>query len=159
MHITNYVKKHLLRWTTVFLLAVVCAACMQSYTGQVFSYPPGSKPHESKTWTYFGELFMTKQSSGSEFQLSKRHVKIGVWNKEKNKLLSDEMTFKSGHIGAMIDWEHFEKLQITLFEEGYSSADSDKYSNELMKEPGGKRQIADLTYIYDKDRNAFIRQR
>jgi hypothetical protein len=102
---------------------------------------------------------MTKQSSGSEFQLSKRHVKIGVWNKEKNKLLSDEMTFKSGHIGAMIDWEHFEKLQITLFEEGYSSADSDKYSNELMKEPGGKRQIADLTYIYDKDRNAFIRQR
>jgi hypothetical protein len=131
---------------------------MQSVTGQVFSFPPGSSPYESKTWTYFGDISMTKRSSGTEFQLSKRHVTIGVWDKQNNKLLSDEMTFKSGHIGAKIDWVRFENLQIILFEEGDGSADSDKYSNELMKEPGGKRQIAVLKYIYDQGTQRFLKQ-
>lgn len=143
---------------TVLLLSLVSAACMQTYTGQDFSYPPGSKPHEAGSWTHFGDIYMTKSAFGSEFQLSKRNINIGVWDKAKNRLLFDKISLTSGSIDAEIEWEQFESLRIILFEVGYDSINSDQHSKDLLKEPGGKRQIADLRYVFDNKKDVFVKQ-
>lgn len=154
----RFIRTYLLVWNTILFITIASVACMQSYTGKYFSYPPGSKPHESESWIYLGEVVTTKNKSGSEYQLSKRNVRIYVYDKQENRILDDKMEFTSGRIIAEIDWNQFELLRINLFEKGDDSMESDKYSKELLKEPGGRRSIASLIYIYNKDKNEFIRQ-
>ena len=124
-----------------------------NYAFKVFSYPPGSKPHESD-WEYFGKVVHYSKEKGPLTNKSKKYVEIVIYDREKNKLLEDKYTFQCASIEATIAWEEFEDLQISLFERGSKHAEDD-YNKELLKK--GPVLLIELKYKFNEATKKFER--
>lgn len=126
---------------------------------QGFTYPPGSKSHEYQSWEFSGEIIVQQKNSGTGYQLSNRIVQIAVTGKDKHIYLLEEFKFTAGHIEASIEWNQFENIRIILFEIGMDHVMADEYSRQLAKEPGRKKQLVELQYIFSPDEKKFKRKK
>lgn len=133
---------------SMFLLT----SCCRSFGSQLFSYPPGSKPHENN-WTYFGVVRQWEPNFKALSQRGKRKIEIIVSDKSDHKVLEDSFQIDSAYIHPEINWTTFEELSINLYEEGNKFA-SDDYNKQLIKE--GPRKLNTLLYSWTG--NKFVRK-
>ena len=124
-----------------------------SYSFKAFSYPPSSKPHEAN-WEYSGRVIVTSREKGSLSKESEKFVQIIIKDKSKRIYLSDKLKFKCGNIDALIMWDQFEKLEVTLLEVGNKFANDD-YNKELRRK--GPIRLTNLKYRYDPELQEFKR--
>ena len=138
----------------LFALFLTISGCWGvDYAFQLFSYPPGSKPHEDN-WEYFGKVVFYDKERGPLIYKSKKYLNIVIYGRDKNEVLKDMLTFHCAMIEATIVWEEFEDLQISLFEEGSESA-GDDYNKELLEK--GPVLLIDLKYKFNKETKQFER--
>lgn len=136
---------------SIAIALYLCGCGYTPYSGQAFSYPPGSKPHEDN-WEYSGRVIVTSRQKGSFAKKSKKIVYIVVKDRNKHKHLSDKMRFECGSIEASITWDQFEILEIILYEVGNKFEDDD-YNKELLKK--GPVLLVHLRYTYDYKSKEF----
>lgn len=127
----------------------------EAYTVQFFSYPPDSKPHEDN-WEYRGTVAITQEEKGSFAKKTHKTIKINIKDRTKTDYLFDEFKFFCAGIDAVIKWEHFEKLDISLLEVGNKFEDDD-YNRQLLKK--GPNELIQLNYTYDPSLSKFVRSK
>jgi hypothetical protein len=131
--------------TCICLMLLLASSCTGAdYTTQHFSYPPGSKPHESN-WQYTALVIVSSNKSPIT-KKSKKYVKIKVYDKYKTNLLTDEFEVISASITANVVWDKFDELNIELFEEGNEFAD-DSYNKSLVSY--GPKKLLNKFYRYN----------
>lgn len=123
----------------------------RSYSGQFFSFPPGSNPHES-SWTYQGQIIAWDPFGKTGTEKGKRKIEIYIKNKNDDNVLRDNFDLNCASIRAKIHWVKFEELTIELFEEGNKFA-TDEYNKWLLKK--GPKLLLTLNYVWNE--NKFIK--
>ena len=123
----------------------------RSYSGQFFSFPPESKPHES-SWTYQGQIIAWDPFGKTGTDKCKRKIEIYIKNKNDDNVLRDNFDLNCASLRGKIHWVKFEKLTIELFEEGNKFA-NDEYNKLLLKE--GPKLLITLNYVWNE--NKFIK--
>lgn len=136
----------------VAIVLSLLGACSRGYSGQHFSYPPGSKPHEDN-WQYAGVVRQWEPLFKSIAEKGKRKVDIVVTTKDYRKVLEDSFHVESAGLRPRITWNRFAELVIVLYEEGNQFAD-DEYNKKLIRE--GPRKIAIL--LYDWNGEGFVKK-
>lgn len=138
-------------WVVILILPIF-VSCNTEYTGQYFSFPPGSKPHENN-WEYTA-LIVVSSSESPITKKSKKNVKIKVYNRSKVTLLKEEFEFISAAIDAIVVWEKFEDLSVDLLEVGNENA-KDSYNKQLLK--SGPNRLLEIKYKYESETQKFRR--
>ncbi len=147
--------KHYLLKLSIFLLFILLfllTSCVEHYTGQFFSFPPGSKPH-TNDWLYLGDITITSDKLPLTAK-SNRNVNIKINDKNKRLFLNEDLTFNCASIRANIVWNEFEKIIIELYEEGNPYSE-DEYNKQLII--SGSNHLITLIYKYDPKNKKFIR--
>lgn len=119
--------------------------------GTIFSFPPGSKPHES-IWTYQGQRISWDPFGKTGTEKCKRKIEIYIKNKDYDNVLRANLDLNCASVRGKIHWVKFEELTIELFEEGNTFA-TDEYNKWLLKE--GPKLLLTLNYIWNE--NKFIK--
>jgi len=144
----------IIRVFSLFVLVSLISGCRgTNYTVQLFSYPPDTKPHDSN-WEYLGKIVVYSKEEGPLTRKSKKSVDITIVDREQNRVLEDKHTFDCASIRASIEWEQFENIHITLFEEGNEFAE-DSYNKDLSKK--GRVVLVELEYKFNKETKQFER--
>ncbi|MFZ5564048.1 MAG: hypothetical protein ACOZBW_08335 [Thermodesulfobacteriota bacterium] len=138
----QYILYQTLAIVTAMLL--LCS-CSRSYSGEFFSFPPRSKPHENN-WTYLCQVTNWAPFGKNATERGNRKIQIIVNDKNKTKMLEDEFELVSASIRSKITWERIEKLSLDLYEVGNKFAEDD-YNKKLIEE--GPRHLITLNYIWD----------
>jgi hypothetical protein len=126
----------------IIVLLLLCS-CSRSYTGQFFSFPPGSKPHEND-WTYLCQVIYWAPLGKKGTDKGKRKIQVIIT--DKNNVLREEFELESASIESKIQWENLEGVTLDLYERGNQFAE-DEYNNQLLKE--GPRHLITLSYTWD----------
>jgi len=146
-------KKYLLNLFLFFICITIYTSCAQFYVTYMFTYPPGSKPHENN-WAYIGEVWFSPVGKKPYPSYSKKHVAIFVEDKEKNNYLKDKFDVEGADLLAKATWDVFEQLTIVIYEERYEDTGGEFNKNHLRKEP---RDILILRYQFDDKTKKFKR--
>ena len=138
----------------ILLLVVIMQpiSCRIEYTGQLFTFPPGTKPHLND-WVYTTKVVVSSRKSPTT-ALSKKKVQITVYNRDKTNFLKDEYHFRAASINAKVIWNEFEEIKIELYEEG-NPYSQDSYNANLVKE--GPNSLLHLTYRFNEEAKKFKR--
>ena len=80
----------------------------------MFSYPPGSKPHESN-WEYIGQI--TVWHPGAPVERGKKKLRVSIKDKNDKILLNETHKIFGGIFKHVVSWERFENIKITTTEE------------------------------------------
>lgn len=127
------------------LFLMLFCGCSRTYSGQYFSFPPGTKPHENN-WEYLCKIINWQQLGKHPVEKGKRKIEITINDKDKNKVLEDAFEIESASIETKIKWEKFEKISLDLYEVGNQYADDD-YNKQLITT--GPRHLTTLKYVWD----------
>ena len=149
------IRKQLLCFLAIiFCLLLINIGCSKkNYSGKWFSYPPNSKPHED-SWEYRGSIIITQKEKGSFTKKTHKTIQINIKDREKTEYLDDVIQIYCAGIDAVIEWGHFEKLDISLLEVGNKYEDDD-YNMQLLKK--GPNKLTQLKYTYDSSLRKFVR--
>jgi hypothetical protein len=150
---TNLQSFRILAIWVVFLILPIFTSCSTEYTGQYFSFPPGSKPHENN-WEYKAVVIVSSKEKPIT-KKSKKNVQIKVYDKSETLILNDEFDFVRASIDAKVVWEKFEKIDMELIEVG-NEYSNDPYNTDLMK--SGPNRLVKLIYEYDPQDKKFKRR-
>ncbi len=135
------------------LILLFASSCSGSeYTTQHFSFPPGSKPHES-SWQYMALVIVSSDESPITSK-SKKVIEIKVNDRSNTVFLDDNYEFICASLRANVVWEKFEEIKVELFEVGNEYA-KDLYNKQLLK--SGPNRLLVATYQYDQKHNKFNR--
>lgn len=137
----------------VFLILPVFSSCSTEYTGQYFSFPPGSKPHENN-WEYKAVVIVSSKEKPIT-KKSKKSVQIKIYDKKEAIILNDELEFVGASIDAKVVWEKFEVIKVELLEVGNEYA-IDQYNKGLLK--SGPNRLIKLKYKYDQRSKKFKKE-
>ena len=137
-------KNSLYQIIAIFYILLLLGSCSRSYSGQYFSFPPGSKPHEND-WAFLCKIIVWDPDGKRPVEKGKRKIEIIVNDKNKNIVLKDTLELQSASIGSEIVWNELEQLTLNLYERGNKFAD-DKYNKTLIKE--GPNHLTTLTYVW-----------
>jgi hypothetical protein len=124
------------------------ASCSRSYSIQAFSFPPGSKPHESN-WTYICKVIDWQQIGKNHVEKGKRNIEIIISDKNKKNVLEDSFEIESASIRTNIKWLQLKHLTLELYEVGNKYAD-DEYNKNLLNK--GPRHLITLNYVWDGEK-------
>ena len=131
---------------------ILMCSCKVDYTGQYFTYPPGSKEHEHN-WQY--TLLIIASSHHTPIaEKSKKKVRIKVYNTEKTVFLNDVYEYECASVDAYAVWDTFEEIKLEIREEGNKYADDD-YNKQLLK--SGPHTLLKATYHYNQEDRKFVR--
>lgn len=147
--------KNVLLFFSIILVALFLYGCKgEVYSGKLFSYPPNSQPHDNNR-EYLGKVIVTQKENTPFTRKAHKTIRINI-EKDSNqkKYLSDKLIFFCADIDPVIEWDHFENLNITLFEVGNEFADDD-YNRQLIKT--GPQKLIHLFYVFDPKLNKFVR--
>ncbi len=133
------------------LVCIFLFSCSTEYTGQYYSFPPGSKPHEND-WEYTMVVFVSSNNKPIS-KKSKKIVEINVYDRNNINYLTDHFEFLCASIEAKVLWESFEEIRISLYEVGNEYA-NDLYNQQLIKT--GPIELIDLKYLYDNESMKFV---
>lgn len=154
MNSLYYLKPSNLLIIELILLFLTIFACRGAdYTGQYFSFPPGSKPHENN-WQYTA-LVIVKSNHSPISDKSRKTVTFKIYDKNINIYLKEDFVFDCASVRASLEWEKFEEVKIYLDEVGNEFA-KDAH-NKLLRKIGPIR-LAIFTYEFDKDSRLFRRK-
>ena len=131
--------------TTILFALLFLSGCSRSYSGQIFSFPPGSKPHEND-WTYLCKVIDWAPRGKNATEKGKRKIQIIIHDKNKNNVLWDEFELESASIESKIQWIKFENVTLDLYERGNEYAEDD-YNKKLIK--SGPKHLITLNYVWD----------
>ena len=135
------------------MILLISTSCHKvEYTGQNFSFPPGSKPHEND-WEYMTQVLVSSYTTPIT-KKSKKNVQIKIYDKNKTFLLRDKFEFICASIDATAVWEKFEEIKVDLLEVGNQFAEDD-YNKKLVK--FGPNKLLSLTYHYNPEEKRFER--
>lgn len=137
----------------IALILLIFASCSTEYTGQYFSFPPGSKPHENN-WEYKAAILVSSKKKPIT-KKSKKNVQIKVYDKNETIILNDEFEFVRASISAKVVWEKFGKIDVELIEVG-NEYSKDSYNSDLLE--SGPNSLIKLIYEYDPQDKKFKRK-
>jgi hypothetical protein len=138
----------------IVLILSFFTSCSTEYTGQYFSYPPGSKPHQ-KNWEYKA-IVLVSSNKKPITKKSKKRVQIKVYDKIETTILNDEFEFVGASIYAKVVWKKFDDIKIELLEVGNKYA-KDKYNKKLIQ--SGPNRLIEVNYKYDQQSKKFKKER
>jgi hypothetical protein len=101
-------------------------------------------------------VIVKASEKGSFAKRSQKWIHITVRDRKEKNYLNDELEFYCAGPDIVIEWNHFEKLDITLFEKGNKFAEDD-YNKQLIEK--GPNTLVHLSYSFDRSINKFIRKR
>ncbi len=138
-------------WPIALLIALpLVGSCRTEYTGQYFSFPPSSKPHEGD-WQYTALVTVTSGHTPISDKSSKK-VNVKVYDKNEKVFLNDDFKFVSASIRATVAWDDFEELTVELTEVGNEYA-KDNYNRELVR--AGPNKLLAVKYKFDPEDKKF----
>jgi hypothetical protein len=120
-------------------------SCSRSYSFQAFSYPPGSKPHETN-WTYLLKVISWDPRGMHPVERGKRDIDIIINDKTKNTILEDKIELESASIRSEVRWTNFERLTLDIYEVGNEYA-NDSYNKKRIAK--GRKLLKTLIYVWD----------
>jgi hypothetical protein len=132
----------------LFLALLYLCAWSHSNNFQVFSFPPGSKPHQDN-WTYLCKVIDWAPFGKASVEKGKRKIDIIIHDKSKINVLQDTLEIESASIETKIKWYKFEHITLSLYERGNEYA-KDEYNKRLIKE--GRKHLVTLSYVWNGEK-------
>ncbi len=145
---TSLTKSSITGILTMLFFAASCSGSV--YTTQHFSFPPGSKPHESN-WQYMALIIVSSKKSPITSK-SKKTVNIKIYDRSNTIFLDEAFEFTNASIRANIVWFKFEEFKVKLIEVGNKYA-KDSYNKQLFK--SAPNRLIELTYHWDQQHKKF----
>ncbi len=131
--------------SVIFLAFLFLYSCARSYSGQYFSFPPGSEPHEND-WTHLCKIIVWDPFGKRPIERGKRKIQVFIQDKDKNNVLTDKFVLESASIESKVRWEKFERITLYIYEVGNKFAEDD-YNKRLIK--AGPKHLITLRYLWD----------
>jgi hypothetical protein len=102
---------------SVVWLVMMLPNCSRQYTFQLFTFPPGTKP-DSQDWEYTMSIFVYSNENSNT--ISKKEVRIFVYNLDETYFLKDKYKLRVGNIRAKVHWDNFHFIELDLLEDNPS---------------------------------------
>ena len=138
----------------LILLCIIVVGCIsENYSFTLFSYPPGSEPHDN-TWVYWGAVRFYYDGAIRDY--SEKRIVVKIDDRSEKKLLDDFFKLNGGYLGVMDIWNVFDTLTLLFYDEDVGEpvkvlldgASDSTYANVLL----------DLRYVFNSKIGLFERQ-
>jgi len=103
------------------ILLISLTACKGSYSFNLFSFPPNTKPHENH-WTYLGKIVVYDNPAFFSTKPPKKTLEISISDTQGNTLLTDKVNVVGVSFRYHIEWEASDNLLINVSESGQSAS-------------------------------------
>jgi len=101
--------------TTIICVTIFAVACIkpEGHSFHLFSYPPGSAPHEYN-WEFSGAIYTYYYDPIST--PSNKRFWITIHDRKDRQYLDDEFHIYGGQIWSMEEWNVFDSLLIMFYD-------------------------------------------